>query len=629
MLYPNAVVRRAVAALFVCASCHRPSAPTLDARPLGRPLRDASVAHDAHTQSTDAITSSEALPGDDRPSITACGALVSRGIGPRGSRSTLYHWGLRFVGEWEPALWLGPHPPWPGAGEGVARADLQPRDGESPRVCATGRFYRQFPLAPGDPPHASRFSGKWLFATSITRETTIRSARPTLTPQGWQTRWEIEANFVAQLGDRVLARVDRTSDDVVFALYDSRTGEEVRAIPWLSNALPYGQRTYSHRFTFAPPFVSVLQGEPATRTAVFELETGVERWSVRAPDTLRLASLAGGPVVAYVATRDARGRAVLRCANAASGTARWTAASRERSLSVVSTSPTAVLSFESPSTASDREGMLFWRDALTGRVRWSTAFRERSYEPILVAWSGALAWIAQGQRVIVASESGVRQQWDAGQRVTDLRVADTTAVVRTFDHRVVAFAEGSPRPRWEHAIDARCVHGGGQTVFAVIADAVWRELEPNTGETLYERGGGQCHWQSDVMPVEGEPHSTLVTRPSKIERRDRTNALVERRPLHITGQVTLDGRALPGVTVRLGALEARTDERGRFAFELRTEGEFSIAVGESLDRWAPGRCVQQRSNPDRVVHEREGGTREIALRFETFEPNPMTRCAQM
>ncbi len=618
-------MRSSLVVLVACIVACRSTVRTIDARPPLRAAPDASVDRTRHTESTPPITSSDALPTIDRASITACGALVRRGVGPLGSVSSLYVWGLRFVGEWQPELWLGPFPPWPGAGEGHAREDLLYREEEPPRVCATGRFYTQYPLASGDPPHANRFAGKWLFVTSIAREPMSPSTEPAITtPERWRTRWQLEANLIAQLGDRTLVRTDRTSDEVTFALHQTSTGQRLSTIPWLSTALPHGQRTYRNRFTFAGRFVSVLQGEPATRTAVFELETGRERLSVPRPDALRLAELAGGDVVAMVAALGS-----LRALDAATGATRWRSATSHRNVSIVSTSPTALLSFESPSSESEREGTLVWRDARTGRVRWSAPFRERSYEPILVAWSADAAWIAQGSTLLVASERGERARWTVDQRITDLRVAADTAIVSTLDHRLLAFSEGLGRARWDRAIDAHCVDGGDRSVFALIADTLWREVDPRTGETLYELGGGHCQEQFSVLPLQGDPQTALFTWPSRIELRERSDALVARRPLRITGRVTLDARAVPDVRVRLGALSTQTDASGRFAFELIAEGEFSIGVDDELDHLAPGRCIRQRSNPGYVLHGREGGTRDIHLELLTHEPNPMTRCSPM
>lgn len=617
-------------AIALFASCRRPSTVTPDARTNTIAARDASVPI-VHTQSSPAITASAALPTSEQPSVTACGALSIRCIGPRGASSSLCHWGLRFDGENTPGVWLGPHPPWPGAETGVAPRDVDFREENPPRMCATGRFYPEFPLAPGDPPYASRFSGKWIFATSIVREPAARSTTATTATvaERWSTRWRIDAHFVAQIGDRLLVRADRTSDEGTYTLYDARTGASLQSVPWLSNALPLGQRTYTHRFTFAGRYVSVVQGEPADRTAVFELASGIERFHVRSPDTAVLATLDGDDTVAVIVARDRRGRAEVRCADAATGRVRWASATSRPAAVVIATSRSAFLVFEYAQRDAVREGTLVWRDARTGRVRWSVALRDSPPEPVRVVWSSESAWISQGTTLIVGDERGERARWTTEQRIDDLRVASGTAVVAMVGDRLAGYSEGARSPRWTQSIAAGCVHGGGRFAFVVVGDALWRELDPATGNGLFELGGGHCHWQLNVLPVSHDENAVLMTWPSRIELRQRTDSLVARNALRVTGRVTLDGRPLAGVSVRLGAQTTHTDSSGRFVFELLPEGEFVLRVNEALDRFAPGRCVSAEPSNNVIVHGREGGTRDVELRMRTYEPNPLTRCSPM
>ncbi|MDP3278273.1 MAG: hypothetical protein Q8Q09_24005 [Deltaproteobacteria bacterium] len=111
------------------------------------------------------ITAAADLPSQDAPTLTVCGALDSSPVGPRGSPSTYVLWGIRLAND--PSISLFVRNPWPDAEQGTPRPDLtQPLA----RVCASGRFYREYPIAPGDPPYTARFSGRWLFDPVITPE---------------------------------------------------------------------------------------------------------------------------------------------------------------------------------------------------------------------------------------------------------------------------------------------------------------------------------------------------------------------------------------------------------------------------------------------------------------------------
>lgn len=147
------------------------------ARPVATPAEipqdvttDASVT-DSTPAPPRALRATSELPDRDRVAITACGRLDRLGIGPRDSPPNFFIWGVKFEGEREFAFFLRP-PPWPNADEGAARSDLRWWPDAPSSVCVSGTFYREFPLHPGDPPHTSRLSGRWLF------DVTVEPARP-------------------------------------------------------------------------------------------------------------------------------------------------------------------------------------------------------------------------------------------------------------------------------------------------------------------------------------------------------------------------------------------------------------------------------------------------------------------
>ena len=148
---------RALHLSLLLLGCRTPTA-----RPAPPQAHASTARPDAAPRARVAIERSEDLPDDDGRAITACGQLDNMSVGPRGARGTLVLWGLRFDNE--PRIGLILRTPWPGAEDGAAPdADAH----QSAVLCASGTFYAQYPLAPGDPPHASRFSGRWLFDVTL------------------------------------------------------------------------------------------------------------------------------------------------------------------------------------------------------------------------------------------------------------------------------------------------------------------------------------------------------------------------------------------------------------------------------------------------------------------------------
>lgn len=164
-------LRRSIAAVLLCSigACRgatvRAERPTPDANPRAAQIvADASVA-----RARVVVTRADEISAHarDGAAITVCGALDRQGVGPRGGPSTFYLWRVLLRESPERAVYLGPVPPWPSANEGVAPTAHPSTDAASARVCVTGTFRSEYPLAPGDPPYASRFGGQWLFDVSF------------------------------------------------------------------------------------------------------------------------------------------------------------------------------------------------------------------------------------------------------------------------------------------------------------------------------------------------------------------------------------------------------------------------------------------------------------------------------
>ncbi|MFO0629368.1 MAG: MBL fold metallo-hydrolase [Polyangiales bacterium] len=95
------------------------------------------------------------LPVRDGATVTLCGRAARRAamaqFGP--ANAHLRPW-VRLEGDVAPGLFVFPF-------EAMTAPDDAP-------VCLTGRYFHEFPLYPGDPPHAARMSGAWLMDARVT-----------------------------------------------------------------------------------------------------------------------------------------------------------------------------------------------------------------------------------------------------------------------------------------------------------------------------------------------------------------------------------------------------------------------------------------------------------------------------
>ena len=94
------------------------------------------------------------LPVRDGATVTVCGAAARfhamAQFGP--GNAHVRPW-VRLVGDEGPGLFVFPL-------DAVTAPEGAP-------LCLTGRYFREFPLHPGDPPHAARMSGAWLMDARV------------------------------------------------------------------------------------------------------------------------------------------------------------------------------------------------------------------------------------------------------------------------------------------------------------------------------------------------------------------------------------------------------------------------------------------------------------------------------
>lgn len=154
-------MHRALLALTLLAACRHdapaPRAPP--APPVSVPREDAATPA-LRDAAPAPVLRAEELPAGDAPRLTVCGRLEREALG-LSPAPAFYRWGLRAEGESRSMVYFGPPGRWEPPPGLVATG--------SPRVCATGRYFDQMPLAPGDPPYASRFNGHWLYEVELTR----------------------------------------------------------------------------------------------------------------------------------------------------------------------------------------------------------------------------------------------------------------------------------------------------------------------------------------------------------------------------------------------------------------------------------------------------------------------------
>jgi hypothetical protein len=441
----------------------------------------------------------------------------------------------------------------------------------------------------------------------------------------WRERWTIEDRFVADIGPSLLVRHDRTSDENTYSLYDRRTGAAQRSLPWLSNALPLAQRTYTERFTFAGSWVSIIEGEPRAQTAVRALETGALAWSRPWPTSVQLFESDGAPL-AFVIDHQ---RSALGVADAATGAWRWSVAARAAHTTAVAITPTVVLSFEAADSDPNQPGTLTARALRDGAALWSERTLNLPHAPVHVRSDLAHTVIAQGNAFTVRAtlDARVTSRASVEQRIDDVALVQGAVVVTSL-RGIDAFAADTGALLWRNTGPFGCVHEAHDSVFVVVANAEWRELDPRTGAVLWALGGGVCSW--DTAAWSRGAGSMYLRGRGRIIAHERSDAPRSIAPLRVHGTVTFEGVALANARVVMGASETVTDAHGRFEFTLRTRGSFGVFVDlDRLRHRAPNRCLSGYRSSVYFEYDGRGGERRADLEVGTFEPNPLTRCAQM
>ena len=441
----------------------------------------------------------------------------------------------------------------------------------------------------------------------------------------WRPHWTIVGHFVADLGASLLVRHARTSEDVTFTLYSANTGAREHDLPWLATALPRWERTYTHRFTFAGPWVSVIEGEPRTETTVRALETGAIAWRQPWPSTIQLFEGDDEPLAFVIDSAQPRVGVVA----VASGVWRWSAPKSARHVTLVAVTPRWALTFESDTDDPEVPGTLVARAVIDGATGWTDRLPNPPHAPIRVEADARFTVVAQGAAFEVhATEDGRRlSRAELDQRIDDLAVAQGVVGVVSFE-RLFAFRAEDATLSWRDDARVDCVHATGDTFVTVASQAEWHERDPRTGAPLFALGGGRCDWEFSAWSP--GPGSLVLRVPGEVAAFLPSSEPYSAATLRVHGQLTLEGVPVAGIRVTLGAKATATNAQGHFEFALRTRGRFTLGFdAEALAEHAPGRCLDAFHASHRFEHDGTGGDRRADLVVVTYEPNELTGCSPM
>lgn len=441
----------------------------------------------------------------------------------------------------------------------------------------------------------------------------------------WRPEWTITGHFVADLGASLLMRHDRTSEDVTFTLFDAATGARGRELPWLATALPRWERTYTHRFTFAGPWVSVIEGEPRTETTVRALDTGAVAWRLPWPSTIQLFEGDDGPLAFVIDSAQSR----VGVVSVATGAWRWSEGKSARHVTLVAVTPRWALTFESNSEDPEVPGTLVARAVADGATGWTDRLPNPPHAPIRVEADARFTVVAQGHAFEVhATDDGrrlSRAQVEVG--ISDLALARGVVVAVSFE-RLFAYRAEDATLLWRDDAEVGCVYATGDTFVAVASESEWHERDPATGALLFALGGGDCAWQTSVWSP--GPGSLRLSAAGEVLSFRPSAEPYGAAALRVHGQLTLEGVPLAGIRVAVGVLQTITDTQGRFEFALRTRGRFALRFdGDAVDEHAPGRCVDAFRGSHRLEHDGSAGDRQLDIVLTTREPNELTGCSPM
>lgn len=441
----------------------------------------------------------------------------------------------------------------------------------------------------------------------------------------WRPEWTVTGHFVADLGASLLMRHDRTSEDVTFTLFDGATGARGRELPWLATALPRWERTYTHRFTFAGPWVSVIEGEPRTETTVRALDTGAVAWRLPWPSTIQLFEGDDGPLAFVIDSAQSR----VGVVSAATGAWRWSEGKSARHVTLVAVTPRWALTFESNSEDPAVPGTLVARAVADGATGWTDRLPNPPHAPIRVEADARFTVVAQGAVFEVhATDDGRRlSRAEVELGISDLAVVRGVVVVVSFE-RLLAYRAEDATLLWRDDAKVGCVHATGDTFVAVASETEWHERDPNTGALLFALGGGHCAWEASAWSP--SPGSLRLRSAGEVVSFQPSTEPYGAAVLRVHGQLTLEGVPVAGIRMTLGVLETTTDEQGRFEFALRTRGRFALrADGDAIAEHAPGRCLRSYGVSGLIEHDGSAGDRQHDLAMTTHEPNELTGCSPM
>lgn len=441
----------------------------------------------------------------------------------------------------------------------------------------------------------------------------------------WRPQWTITGHFVADLGASLLVRHDRTTEDVTFTLFSASTGARERELSWLATALPRWERTYTERFTFAGPWVSIIEGEPRTETTVRTLETGAIAWRQPWPSTVQLFEGESEPLAFVIDSAQSRVGVVA----ASTGAWRWSAPKRARHVTLVAVTPRWALTFETDTDDPEVPGTLVARAVADGATGWTDRLPNPPHAPVRVEADARFTVVAQGAAFEVhATEDGRRlSRAELEQRIDDLAVAQGVVGVVSFEG-LFAFRAEDATLLWRDDARVACVHAAGDTFVTVASQAEWHERDPRTGALLFALGGGYCAWQFSAWSR--GPDTLALRTPGEVVSFEASAEPYGAAALRVHGRLTLEGVPIAGIRVTLGVQETVTDAQGRFEFSLRTRGRFGLNFdGDALAEHAPGRCVDGFGASHYFEHDGRAGDRLADLDVRTHEPNELTGCSPM
>lgn len=437
----------------------------------------------------------------------------------------------------------------------------------------------------------------------------------------WREQWQIDAELVADLGESLLVRSDRTTSDVRFALHDARTGSLLRSVSWLDTALPDGERNLVDRLSFAAPWAAIVEGADRSVTTLRAIETGEVRWQIRGSKRLWLRTIDDAPLAIVI------GPSRIARHDPSNGAVLWQQAATQTEVEPLGASSDQLVLVERAARLG--RASLIARALSNGAIAWRHELTFAWDAPALLAQTRDHWWFAKEQSVwALARDTGaIVRNISLGSAVRSLHGLDSVALVSTVSQTLRAHNANSDVAAWIRTDEIECVAPARERAFVVRRFGAWSELDSSDGRTLFERGAGHCQWQHNAITRGSPVAQLLLTQPRVVRSFAASEREVEEHVLTVQGALTLDDAPVANVSVWLATQHAITDARGRFTFAIAARGAWSLHV-DVRAMTPPSRCVR---TDDTVIVEHRGTTEALAIhaRYRSYEPIGPTRCSSM